>query len=117
MLFVRPISPLIISLLMLISPGVFAGQCGGGKILELKEGGWNSDDLMIKLDYSEFKNNHAGSEFRGYVRFRATILTETRLTAIRRVALTALVSGKTVLTYSHTGDCSNATDLTIYAAY
>ena len=117
MLYVRRISPLIISLLMMISPGVFAGQCGGGKILELKEGGWDSDDLMIKLDYSEFRNSHAGSEFMGYLRFRTTTLTETRLTAIRRLALTALVSGKTVHSFSHKGDCSNATELTIFAVY
>ncbi len=92
-----------------------AARCGGGKILEIKEGGWNSDDLLILVDYSDFSNQHPGTTFGGYIRYSAESLSASRLEAIRRLAATALVSGKTVLTYSHNSTCSDATELTLYA--
>ena len=93
-----------------------AGRCGGGKITEIKEGGWDSDDFMLKVDYSDFTNQHPGTTYGGYIRYTATSLSPARLDAIRKLALTALVSGKTVLTYSHALTCSDATELTIYSA-
>lgn len=92
-----------------------AARCGGGKIIEIKEGGWNSDDFMLLIDYSDFSNQHPGTTYGGYVRYKADSLSPARLESIRRVALTAMVSGKTVLTYSHNATCSDATEITVYA--
>ena len=100
----------------LFSTSAYAARCGGGKITEIKEGGWNSDDLLLKVDYSDFSNQHPGSTYGGYIRYSAETLSPQRLDAIRRLALTAMVSGKTVLTYSHNNVCSDATELTIYTS-
>jgi len=101
---------------LFFSSSVFAARCGGGKIIEIKEGGWNSDDLLLSIDYSDFSNQHPGTTHGGYIRFSAESLSSVRLEAIRKLAITALVSGKTVLTYSHNDSCSYATELTLYAA-
>ncbi len=93
----------------------FAARCGGGKIIEIKEGGWNSEDFMLMVDYSDFSNQHPGTTFGGYIRYSAESLSSERLNAIRKLALTAMVSSKTVLAYSHNNHCSDATELTIYA--
>ncbi len=99
---------------LFLSAPANAARCGGGKILEIKEGGWNSDDFMLLLDYSDFSNQHPGTTWGGYVRYSSQTLSSARLEAIRKLALTAMVSGKTVLTYSHNSSCSDATELTLY---
>lgn len=105
------ISPTVLALSM----PAHAARCGGGKIVEIKEGGWNSDDLLLKVDYSDFSNQHPGTNFGGYIRYSAESLSIDRLNAIRKLALTAMVSGKTVLTYSHNASCSNATELSLFS--
>lgn len=105
--------PLLMGALALSGHAHAEGYCGIGKVLEVKEGGWNTNDLMIKIDYSggdAVATNHGG-----YVRFRAS-LDPDRLNAIRAVALLAMALDKSVVTYTHddaSNGCTNADELTI----
>ncbi len=110
--------------LLLLSFSVGSGQsiagfCGGGKVIEVMEGGWNRDDLLVKIDYSDSATpiQHQNSDFQGYLRFSGDPeqLPANRLEAIRKLALTALVSGKTVVAYSHNNSCGRATQLALFA--
>ena len=88
----------------------YAQPCGAGTIVEIKEGGWNSDDFMIKL---EGPNASSSTLFQGFVRFSATGLSAARIESIRRLATTAFALDATVWTYSHTGSCTSATEISI----
>ncbi len=95
---------------ILFSSFTYAQRCGTGHIIEIKEGGWNTDDFMIKVQTSA---TNAPSLFHGFVRFSATDLSQARLDAIRRLATTAFALNAKVWTYSHTGSCSSATELSM----
>lgn len=84
-----------------------AGGCGQGKIVEILEGGWNTDGFMIKIENPVASN----LLYQGYVRFLATALDAERLRGIRSVAYLAMAGNKTVKAYSHTADCKGATQL------
>lgn len=116
MIRTKHLMSLVATSVLLLSTSANAARCGGGKILEIKEGGWNSEDFMLMVDYSDFSNHHPGTTFGGYIRYSAESLSAARLDAIRKLALTAMVSSKTVLTYSHNNNCSDATELTMYSA-
>ena len=88
----------------------YAQQCGAGTIVEIKEGGWNTDDFMIKL---AGPNASSSTLFHGYVRFSATGLSATRIESIRRLATTAFALDANVWTFSHTGSCTSATEISI----
>lgn len=87
-----------------------AAHCGAGTIVDIKEGGWNTDDLMIKL---EGANASANTLFQGFVRFRASALSAARLEAIRRLATTAFALDAKVWTFSHNGTCTSATEISM----
>lgn len=89
-----------------------AGSCGSGVITQVKEGGWNSDHLMIKVDYSVTQSAHSGSEFQGFIRFKSDLSAD-RLKNIRALASLALLSGRVVSVFSHSGSCDAATELTV----
>ena len=101
-------------LLITTSNLLFAGGCGAGKITEILEGGFNTNDYMIKIDYSLRKSVHGGSEFHGYVAYKST-LSETRLNGIKSLAIAAMMSGKLVGLYSHNNTCRSATELVLYS--
>lgn len=88
-----------------------ATQCGSGHIVDYKEGGWNSDDFMIKLEGI----NAGGSTtlWQGFVRFKSSDISAARLDAIRRLAATAFALDAKVWTFSHNGDCSSATEMSM----
>lgn len=81
--------------------------CGEGKITEIQEGGWNTNDLMIKIENPVA----AGLLYQGYVRYSATALNAERLRGIRAVAYLAMAGEKTVIAYSHTSNCKPADQL------
>ncbi len=86
-------------------------ECGEGKIIEILEGGENSNDLMIKIE-----NQHiygTARFFNGYIRFAQTAGKEERLRGIRAIAYLAMAGEKTVVAYSHTNSCKNADQLSI----
>ena len=98
--------------LVLLNNAASAGSCGEGKIIRVLEGGWNTDDYMIKIDYSVANSAHAGTEFNGYIVYKSTLNTQ-RLNGIRSVALAAYMAGKNVKAYSHANDCSEATEISV----
>ncbi len=101
-----------------LAPAAQAGTCGTGKILEIKEGGWNSDHLYIKIENSAQTSAHPSSEVSGYIRYRSNSLTPERLQRIRALAYLALAGDKKVRALTHntaTGaQCGDATELNIY---
>ena len=101
-------------LLISTSNFLFAGGCGAGKITQILEGGFNTNDYMIQIDYSLRESAHGGSEFHGFVVYKST-LSEIRLNGIKSLALAAMMSGKIVGLYSHNNTCRSATELVIYS--
>lgn len=105
----------VIGILMIVlSNFVYAGACGKGKVTLLEEGYYNTDNLAIKIDYSINKGVHVGTESGGYTLYKKDNISETRVNAIRAVALSALVSWRIVELYSHNNNCSNATQIRIF---
>ncbi|AFT70042.1 hypothetical protein B5T_01765 [Alloalcanivorax dieselolei B5] len=74
------------------------------------EGGWDTNDFMIKIDYSEAQSAHPETEHKGWIVYKST-LDQQRLNGIRAMALTAYVSEREVTPFSHNGNCSDATEL------
>lgn len=95
---------------MIMATSASAQQCGAGKIVDIKEGGWNSDDFMIKIDGA---NANQPTLWNGFVRFSASELGENRLNAIRRIAGMAFALNASVWTYSHNGTCASATEMSV----
>ena len=95
---------------MLFSGTSFAGTCGKGRVVELSEGGWNTDNFYIKINYDDKNSSHPGTEHFGYIRF-ANGLSEARMKGIRAIALVAFASGDAVEAFSHNSDCASATEL------
>lgn len=115
---------LIVNVLLIAGISFFASaahavQCGAGKIIDLKEGGWNDNGLALLLEgpNSNLGNNtkRAGTGGTRYVFFSAANLPTDQLEAIRRIASLAFAADKTVWTNSHSGSCSNATELSVLA--
>lgn len=92
-----------------------ADVCSRGVIYQVKEGGWNSDDLFIKMDERNVANQHPGTDFHGWFRFRANELSEVRMNAIRTQVYLALATGPRLFEVrSQAGDCSRADEVTLY---
>ncbi|WP_194863770.1 hypothetical protein [Alloalcanivorax profundimaris] len=51
-------------------PPVMAGSCGAGKIISVLEGGWDTNDFMIKIDYSLADSSHPGTEKSGWIVYK-----------------------------------------------
>lgn len=111
------IKALILLISTLFASSTYAQICGQGKIVDMKEGGWNSDGLAIQLSGPNADPSGAdkrqGSAGRWYVFYDANHLSPERLEAIRRIAALAVATGKSVWSNSHTGTCKNATELSI----
>jgi len=91
----------------------YAGGCGVGHITQILEGGWNTDDFRIKIDYTSAPSGHPGTEEGGFIAYDPGSLSSRRLSGIKALALAAYMSGKRVVPYSHNNDCSNATELAV----
>jgi len=98
--------------LTLIANIASAGSCGEGKIITLLEGGWNTDDYMIKIDYSAGNSTHVGTEFNSYIVYKSTLSIQ-RLNGIKSMAIAAYMAGKDIKAYSHNNNCSEATEISI----
>lgn len=103
---------LILVCFFIFSPA-YALSCGEGKIIAVDVGGWNTDDLYIRLDYSVSPSSLPGTEFSGLIVYRKANLDPTRFSGIRAIALAAYIAGRTVRPYTHSGRCDNATELTL----
>ena len=99
-------------LLITFSCNSFA-NCGAGKITNIQVGGWNSDDIVIKLDNSKHANTlpnnvmYSGSK----IRFKKSQIGEFRLSNILSSVLAAYHSNKPIYVNSHMNDCGNATEV------
>ncbi len=117
-LAMKLIQSIVFISLLTAASHTMAATCGAGKITHVKEGGWNSNDLMIAIDYSvEPAATEAleNSTWEGqWIRFRANVLDAERLKALRSLAYLAFASGTHVKTNTHNDDCSSATEITIY---
>ncbi len=100
--------------LLMSGTTAFAGSCGSGKIVRVNEGGWNSADLFIKIDYSVSTSTHSGTEHQGWIRYRSTALDAELLRSIRSMAYLAFASGQSIETWSHGSVCNSATDMTMF---
>lgn len=89
-----------------------AGSCGSGLVTEVKEGGWNNNHLLVRIDNSLGHGVHPDTTFHAYVRYKDDLPTK-RLDGIRALASLALVSGSIVETFSHFDSCDNATELAV----
>lgn len=93
------------------SLGVVAGICGQGKITGVMEGGWNTSDFFVRVDYSGGPSEHPGTEMgNGWIRYKAS-MEPARLNGIRAMALAAYLSGAKVWTTTHRDRCDDATEL------
>lgn len=102
---------------IVFSSAVVAGvPCGSGKIVDIKEGGWNRNGLAIQLSGPDANTGDntkkPGTGTRLYVYYNAN-LGNNRLDAIRRLAAMAFAMDATVWTYSHNNNCSVATELSV----
>lgn len=100
-------------------PSHAAGVCGAGKVVRVTEGGFNSDDLYVRVekgaDGVDADGNVIDTLYRFYwVRYRAASHSTERLSAIRSIAYLAFASGKSVYTYTHTDSCADATEIALY---
>jgi len=101
-----------------------AGLCAKGYIKHVAEGGWNTNDLMINLEYSggttppTWWPAHFGIN-QGYMRFRSSI-DPTRLASIRTMAYLAMANGNEVevrtvaVDASGNSDCTKADELKVF---
>lgn len=106
------VKALYVAAALMVSPSAFAGWCGGGKIVEIKEGGWGSNHFFIKIDYSQLPDT-AGGTFNGYIRYLDT-LDANRFKGIKALAYMAFTGNKDVKIWT-TSTCDQAADLTIFA--
>lgn len=90
-----------------------AGSCGAGKILSIKEGGWNSNHFMIKIDYSAEAADVSGHWY-GNIRFLNTLHAD-RFKGIKALAYMAYSGNKTIRVWTSGTNCNQADDITLYA--
>lgn len=103
--------------LVLFSSASFAGTpCGSGKIVDIKEGGWNRNGLALQLSGPDANvgdnTKKAGTGSRLYVYYNAN-LGSNRIDAIRRLAAMAFAMDATVWTYSHNNNCSASSEISL----
>ena len=99
----------IIAFFIFFSSAVFATEtCGKGKIVSLYGGGWNSDDLIIKIEGD--RNSSVPYHDQGTIRFSASELSG-RIDFLRSIALSSFIAGRSVVAKSHNDDCRQATEI------
>ena len=92
----------------------YAGECGVGKIVSYVEGGWDQDNLMIRLDSIQ-PNQHPGTFWdNNVVRFERARLGDSRYNGMRSALLAAFMAGKTIRIYTHSNRCDSATEISIF---
>lgn len=101
---------LVFGCLLVFSPA-YALSCGAGKILAIDEGGWNTNDFYIRIDYSVSQSSHPGTEFSGLIVYRKANLDPVRFKGIKSIALAAYFAGKNIRAWSGTNNCSDATEI------
>lgn len=108
------ISSILLIATLFSSSASFAGECGTGKIVTYVEGGWDQDNLMIKLE-TLLPNQHPGTFWANdFVRFERTRLGDFRYNGMRSALLAAFMAGKTIRIYTHTNRCDSATEISVY---
>jgi len=101
---------------LLFAVNANAQVCGVGKIVNMKEGGWNLDGLHIELEGPNADPSGADKRYignRGFIFFDADSLSADRLESIRRIASLAIATGKKVWVNSHNGSCKDATEISL----
>ena len=94
-----------------ISPSI-AGECGGGKVISVCTGCWNSDNLFVKVDNSKWGTQHPGTFWaNSWIMFSADKISPLRFKNITALAISAMASNSDVWTYTHNDSCQNATEL------
>ena len=106
----------VIAAISFTSISFAATTCGAGKIIDIKEGGWNSNGLAIQLTGPDSTTGDStkkpGTGTRLFVYFNAN-LGSNKIDAIRRLAAMAFAMNADVWTNSHNNNCSAATELSI----
>jgi hypothetical protein len=99
----------------LLSAGstAMAASCGNGTVLEIKEGGWNTNDLFISVQGEPDAAVDGTLWVNTWVRYRANLLDPERMRAIRSLAYLAFSGGYSISTNTHNSDCSSATEIGI----
>ena len=101
-------------LMLCISPLAWSGSCGGGYVKKIFVGGWNSDDLIIQIDFSKAVSEHPETLFSGqFVRFKPTSIPG-RFDRVNSLVLSAYIAGISIKFHSCNNDCSNATEVAFY---
>lgn len=89
-------------------------HCGEGVIMDLKEGGWNLEGVMIKLEGpNSAESGTTDTTRQGFIHFDSNNLTAERAEAVRRIAGMAFAMGSRVWVYSHNNSCKNATEISV----
>lgn len=102
---------LMFIILFIVSPLTQADMCGEGKVKAIVEGGWNTDDFFIQLDYSISPSRHPGTEYQTWIRYRQADMGIERFKGIKSLAMAAYFSGKPIWTLTHLNRCDQATEL------
>ena len=102
---------------LLASTGALAGKCAQGYVTEVTEGGFSSNHLHVKMNYTEVVPPNSRG---GYMRFLQTLPAE-RLKGIRALAYLAIANGMEVQVWTtnktdqNVDDCTMATELKVCA--
>jgi hypothetical protein len=108
------LSIVMLAISLTFANNLYAGECGIGKIINYVEGGWDQDNLIIKLD-TKLPNQHPDTFWTNdYVRFERARLGDSRYNGMRSALLSAFMAGKTIRIYTHTNRCDSATEVTVY---
>ncbi len=108
------ILPMFFLAVMCFSGKLYAGECGIGKIVTYVDGGWDQDNLIIKLD-TLLPNQHPGTFWvNEFVRFERSRIGDARLNGMRSTLLAAFMAGKTIRIYTHSNRCDSATEVSVY---
>jgi hypothetical protein len=107
---------LLVLVLLLTTGTVAAGSCGAGKITVITEGSHDHDAFVIAVDYSRLASDHPNTSWQdvpNLIAYKPSEMSKRRFEGIKRIALTALVHNKNVYTWTHSGRCDDAGDLSI----
>ena len=115
-LSLRPRRGLLLAglLFSILSTNANAGLCGGGKITHIEEGGWNTNDFLIAIDYAdEARPSGSWIHKNAYIRFQKDLIDPDRFRGIKAIAYLAFSTGASVRVWAHNASCGNATNLRI----
>lgn len=106
----------------IITTPSYAEICGIGKVTEVREGIFDTEDLVIRLNTGVVGGQPLDPQHEGtlyldkWIRFRASTLSADRLQSMRAIAYLALATGKSAYVYTHddVNGCSNAGELSVF---